>query len=88
MRRNPEFVLCNVASTHVLMPAGSAAVNLNGMVTLNDTGVAIWNKLERETAFEELLALILDAYDVNEETARDDLQRFLKTLKSINGIID
>lgn len=88
MRQNPEFLLCDVAGNHVLMPAGRAAVSLNGMVTLNDTGICIWKKLERDMTFEELLAAILDEYEVSKETARGDLIRYLQILREVNAIIE
>ena len=88
MRQNPEYILCDVAGNHILMPAGKAAIDLNGMVTLNDMGVEIWKKLERDVTYEELVTVILDEYGVSEEAARADLNRFVEILRNTNGIID
>ena len=88
MRQNPEYILCDVAGNHILMPAGKAAIDLNGMVTLNDMGVEIWKKLERDVTYEELVTVILDEYGVSEEAARADLKRFVEILRNTNGIID
>ena len=88
MRRNPEFVLSDVAGNHILMPVGSAAINLNGMITINDTGVMIWKELEKDLSFEQLLSAITDRYEVSGETARADLLRFMDVMRSVNGIIE
>ena len=88
MRQNPQFVLCDVAGNHVLMPVGSAAIDLNGMLSLNDTGVVIWEKLKSDMAFDELLTAILEEYNVSEEVARADLTRYLKTMRDVNAIVD
>ena len=88
MRRSPEFVLSDVAGNHLLMPVGSAAINLNGMITLNDTGVMLWEQMEKDISFEQLLAAITDRYEVSEETARADLLRFLDVMRGVNGIIE
>ncbi len=88
MRQNPEYILCDVAGNHILITAGKAAIDLNGMVTLNDMGVEIWKKLERDVTYEELVTVILDEYGVSEEAARADLNRFVEILRNTNGIID
>ncbi len=88
MKQSPEFILCEVAGNHILMPIGKQAINLNGMVTLNESGVFIWEKLKQETTVEELLAMIMDKYEVSKETAHADLLKYLKVLRDINGIIE
>ena len=88
MRRNPAFVLSDVAGEHVLLPAARAGAELNGMLILNDMGISIWDRLAHETTFEALLTALLDEYEVSEETARADLSEYLKILRDVNGIID
>jgi hypothetical protein len=87
MRHNPDFVLSDVAGSHVLMPAGKAA-EMYGMVTLNDVGAAIWNALEEDVTFEQVLEAVMDRYEIDRETAEPDLVRFLEKLRSFNGLLE
>lgn len=88
MRQSPDFILCDVADNHILMPVGEATVNLNGMITLNEMGLTIWKKLEEEVSFEGILNAILEEYDINEAKARAGIEVFLKTLRNAGCILE
>lgn len=40
-----DFVLREIAGETLLVPAGKTALDLNGMLTLNETGAALWRML-------------------------------------------
>lgn len=88
MKQNPDFVMCDVAGNHVLMPIGRSAINLDGMITLNDIGVFIWNNLSQDISYSALLESIVSNYDVEKETADTDLNTFLTVLKDVNAIVE
>lgn len=46
-------------------------------INLNATGSAIWNLLESPTDRNALLNLLLERYDVDEATCRDQTEAFL-----------
>ena len=43
-------------------------------------GVSIWKMLQEGATLEQLVQGILDEYDVDEKTAREDIQEFLDQL--------
>ena len=45
MNVNLDFVLREIAGETLLVPAGKTALDLNGMLTLNETGAALWRML-------------------------------------------
>jgi len=47
MKLKEGFMLRQVAGEHVVLPVG-ADVDFNGMITLNETGAFLWNRLEQE----------------------------------------
>lgn len=48
---------------------------------LNEVGSFIWEKLTEGTqSFEELLAAMLNEYEIDEETCRNDLKEILQQL--------
>ena len=87
MKQNPNFVLTDVADSHILVPVGKAAVNFNAVINLNDMGRTVWNILEKDMTEEELLKCVLSEYDVSEEQAGTDIGRFIATLRE-NGCIE
>ena len=86
MRINGEFVLREIAGEYILVPIGNSAMEINGMITLNEVGVFIWNKLQDECTREELLKAVLDVFEIDEEKAKSDLDEFLQQLKTANLI--
>lgn len=74
------FVLREVAGEAVVIPIGDA-VDLNMMITLNDTGRFLWQKLENETDEAGLVKALLAEYDVDELTAQTHVAAFVRKLR-------
>ena len=81
MKIKPDFLLRKVAENYVVVPVGTAMVDFNGMINLNETGAFLWEKLEHGASEEELLSEMLEAYDVDEQTAKAGVQNFIRELK-------
>jgi hypothetical protein len=75
------YVLREVAGNIVVVPIGEATLNLNGMITLNETSKMLWKLLEDGADEDSLTAAVLSEYDVDEQTARADVQAFIEKLR-------
>ena len=84
MRIKNEFAVREVAGEFMLIPIGTAALDLNGIITTNEVGAIIWNLLDSVETEDELIACILNEYDVNEAVARNDVNDFLQKLRSLD----
>ena len=84
MRVEKEFVLREIAGDYIIIPTGKTVLEFNGMVTVNEVGVLLWKMLQQEVTFEELVKGVLEEYDVDEATARADIQEFLDKLTENN----
>lgn len=80
MKLKDGFIMRTVAGSNVVIPTGKRAVDLNGMITLNDTGAFIWKQLEAGADADGIVTAILDAYDVEEARARSCVESFLRQL--------
>ncbi|HIZ13068.1 MAG TPA: PqqD family protein [Candidatus Mediterraneibacter stercorigallinarum] len=87
MKVQKEFVLREIAGDYVIIPTGKTVLTFNGLITVNEVGADLWKMLQSEVTFDDLLNGILETYDVDEETAREDIQEFLDTLIE-GGILD
>jgi hypothetical protein len=56
------------------------------MITLNETGAFLWERLTEETTEDALVQALLAEYDVDETTARNAVVNFVKKL-SDNGFL-
>lgn len=81
-----DFVLRDIAGDLLLVPAGKAALDLNGMLTLNEVGGEIWRLLPEVKDEEELVRRLLELYEVEEPELRKDVADFLDSLRKL-GIL-
>lgn len=85
MKLKDGFILRTVAGQTVVLPTGDE-LDLNMMITLNDTGAFLWEQLQEETDEEKLVAALLGEYDVDEATARNAVKTFVAKLNE-NGFL-
>lgn len=81
-----EFILRDIAGECVLVPTGATTQEFNGLITMSDTAKFIWENLEKADSFEELVQMILEEYEIDEETAKKDAYEFIMMLLG-NGFI-
>ena len=74
MRIEKEFILREIAGDYVIVPTGKTALEFNGLITVNELGAFIWKKMQQDISEDNLVSAILDEYEVQEETARNDVK--------------
>ena len=87
MKIRKGFVLREVAGRQVVIATGDAAKNFNGIIKLNESAVMLWKMIESGADEETLAQKIIEAYEVDEATAYNDVSMFVTKLKGA-GIID
>ena len=86
MKIKDGFILRQVADTYIVVAVGEEAKKANVMVTLNETGGFLWEKLTDGATQDELVKAILDTYEIDEETARADVNAFIEKVSGSNLI--
>lgn len=87
MKIKDGFALRQVAGSYVVLPLAESSAVFNGMLTLNESGVVLWRRLAEGCSLEELVVALTDEYEVTEETARADVERFIAKISEI-GCLD
>ena len=80
MKIKEGFILREVSGQIVVLPTGSQ-LDLNMMITLNDTGRFLWEHLQEETNEEALVAALLEEYEVDKELAEKSVAGFVQKLR-------
>ena len=80
MKLEKEFVLREIAGDYVIIPVRKTVIEFNGLITVNEVGVSIWNMLQNEVTFDQIVQGILNEYEVEESVAREDIREFLDQL--------
>lgn len=83
MKIKEGFIVRQMAGTNVAVPSGDV-MDLDMMITLNDTGCFLWEQLQEEKSVDELVSAVLANYEVDEATARDYIVKFTDRLKELD----
>ncbi len=84
MKIKDGFAMRNIAGSNIVVPVGSNSTKFNGMITLNDTGAFLWSCFSKDITKDEALKMVLDEYEVDEETAKKDIENFVKLITDNN----
>lgn len=87
MKAADNFIFKQMRDTGMIIPVGERSFDFRGMVTLNETGSFLWQKLAGETTRDELVSALLAEYDVDEARAAADVDAFLDKLSEA-GLLD
>lgn len=80
MKLREGLLLREVGGQQVVIPTGDS-LDMNMMITLNETGAFLWKLLENEVNDAVLTAALLTEYDVDEATAQKAVTAFVAKLK-------
>lgn len=81
MKIKEDFILRKVADTYVVVPVNSMTLDFNGIINLNETGAFLFELLQNGATKDELLAKMLEEYDVSQQKASDDIDIFIEKVK-------
>lgn len=81
MKIKENFMLRKVADCYVVVPIGAAVAGFNGMINLNEAGAFLWQALENDTTPEAVVNALLEQYEVDETTAKNDVEKFIAQLR-------
>ena len=65
----------------------STCSGMNMVISLNSLGAFLWEQLQEECDFDQLLQKVLDDFLVEEPIARRDLEQFIRNLEAAGLLI-
>ena len=81
-----ELIKREIAGDTILVPVGSTVYDSNGLFVLNELASFIWDLIPNIETEDEILTAILNEYDVDEATAKNDISDFLSKLHKMEII--
>lgn len=86
MKINENFIMREIAGEKIVVPTGDAA-QMNALITLNGAAAFIWECLQENRTAEEVKEMVLNEYEMDEETIRTDVYGFIDALRQC-GMLD
>jgi len=87
MKIKDGFILRTIADTHIVVPIAERVIDFSGMITLNDVSFKIWNYLQNDRSYDDVLEYMLSVFDIDKKTASDDLNELLARMED-SGVLE
>lgn len=86
MKIKEGFVTREIADTIVAVPTGELVNEFQGIIKLTESAKFVWDLLQEDTTMEKLIDALVQKYELNHDTAKADVEKFVNNLKSANII--
>ena len=85
MRIKKGFEIQNVCGEYIIVPAGIENVDYSRIISLNETAAYLWENVATRDTFttDDLVALLLEEYDVEKAVAREDCALIVERWKEM-----
>ena len=73
MNTKTGFRIREVCGEKIIVAEGKENIDFSNIISMNDSAAYLWNSVEgKEFTIDTIVKLLLDIYDVDEETAKAD----------------
>lgn len=80
-----KFVSRKVGNELVLVPLVNNVAQMDTLFNLNETAGFLWENLNENSSVEQLKDLLMENFEVDEETAEKDVKEFLEKIEKLEG---
>lgn len=78
--QKPYFVCKNTGEELLLVPLKGDVVDFNQFLTMNEVGAFIWEAIDSNCSFDDLVNRVYEEYDVEKNVIAADVRQFLEKL--------
>lgn len=78
--QKPFFVCKNTGEELLLVPLKGDVVDFNQFLTMNEVGAFIWEAIDTNCSFDDLVNRVYKEYDVEKNVIVTDVRQFLEKL--------
>lgn len=76
-KKSENVVFRKIEGEYILVPIVSAAADVESIFSLNETGAAVWDKLDGKKSLKDIIAEIQEEYDVQADQLQRDVLSFI-----------
>lgn len=86
--KNPDYVQRDVAGECILVPIRRNLTESNSIYVLNETGAALWGRIDGTRSVQTISDEFVQEYDVTVEQLHQDFHTLLIDLLSIHAVTE
>ena len=82
MRLNPGIKVRKVAGENIVMRVGADGSDMTTVIAFNESSLLLVERLQGRTfSIDDAVAILLEEYDVDEATARADVEKWVEEMR-------
>ena len=80
MKTKKGFRLRDICGEHIVVAEGIDNIDFSKIISMNESPAYLWEKVQGEKEFteDELVKMLLEEYDVDEATAKEDVKKLIE----------
>ena len=78
-----KFVAREVGNEMILVPLTGNVAQMSELFTLNETARFIWQNITENSTIADIEYLMTNEFYIDTETAKEDIEKFMKQLESM-----
>jgi methyltransferase-like protein len=82
LSHSPGIVTRKTGNEYVLVPVTNNIADMNSVYTLNETGAFIWELIDGKRNVEEIINSVTEEYDIDHESAGQDVFSFINNMSN------
>jgi hypothetical protein len=82
LSHSPSVVTRKTGNEYVLVPVTDNIADMDSVYTLNETGAFIWEQINGKKSVEEIIKTMTEEYDIDNDTATNDVLEFIYKMSS------
>ena len=84
--KHPDYVQRDVAGECILVPIRRTLTEANSIYVLNETGAALWNRIDGQRTAQDIVSDFCNEYEVATDQLAKDFTSLLDDLLSIQAV--
>jgi hypothetical protein len=86
--KNEEVISRKIAGETILVPVRGTLADMRRIFTLNPVAEHIWRRIDGKNSIENIGSTIVSAFEVDHQSAEDDMEEFITALLKENLITE
>ena len=74
LKKSKNAVFRKIGDEYILVPIAASVADVESIFNLNETGAAIWDKIDGKKSLKEIIKEIAEEYEVNKQLEMDVLE--------------
>lgn len=87
MKIKDGFIIRKIGGKNVVVAVGKRSLEFNGIIRLNETGKFLWEQLKNDITEEQLTAALLDEFEIDDVSAKNDVAAFIAKLREADLLV-